>query len=210
MLKPAVDLTAHDERLQTSLARPHEAVVVTDATGRVTFMNAAAQALTGWEPAAAQGRAVEDVVRVVISRGTGPPPRGAVGVAWPTDQSYDLAGHYLWRADDGTALPIDGRATPMRNSAGHLLGAVWVFRDPTADQQLLAEHIIMGTPQRSFAHPQPEVMHLLIKLRTEHAGAVMNQKAVAVLSRNLFAHSQAGMARRWWKIGHLAPGRRCP
>src|SRR6266511_2087706 len=139
MLKPSLDLTAHDERLQTTLARLHEAVVVTDATGGVTFMNAAAQALTGWEPAAAQGRAVEDVVRVVTSGDTRPPPRGAVGVAWPTDQSYDLAGHYLWRADDGTALPIDGRATPMRNGAGHLLGAVWVFRDATADQQLAAQ-----------------------------------------------------------------------
>jgi hypothetical protein len=41
--------------------------VVIDATGRVAFMNAAAQVLTGWEPAAAQGKDVEAVVPLVTS-----------------------------------------------------------------------------------------------------------------------------------------------
>jgi hypothetical protein len=59
-------------------------------------------------------------------------------VAWPVDQGFDLAGHYLWRAQDGMVLPIHDRATPIRDGAGTLLGAVWVFRDATANQQLVA------------------------------------------------------------------------
>ena len=139
MLKRSLDLKAHDEWWQTTLANLHEAVVVTDTAGGVTFMNAAAQVITGWEPAAAQGRAVEDVVRLVASRDTRPPPRGAVAAAWQTDQSIDLAGHYLCRAHDGTVLPIGGRATAMHDGAGNLLGVVWVFRDATADRQFVAQ-----------------------------------------------------------------------
>jgi two-component sensor histidine kinase len=139
MLKPPLDLKAYHEQLQTTLASLHEAVVVTDAAGRIAFMNAAAQALTGWEPAAAQGQVVADVVRLVASGDTPPPPRGVVGVPWPMDESFELAGHYLWRPHDGTTLPVDGRATPMRDGAGHLLGAVWVFRDATTHQQLAAQ-----------------------------------------------------------------------
>jgi two-component sensor histidine kinase len=112
MRKPSLDLNAHDERLQTTLARRHEAVVVTDA---------AAQALTGWEPTAAQGRAVAEVVQVVAGGATLLPPSGAVGMAWPTDQSVELAGHYLWRGTDSTVLPLAGGTTPLRDGAGHLL-----------------------------------------------------------------------------------------
>jgi len=83
MLKPSLNLKAHYEPLQTTMASLREAVVVTDAVGGVIFMNAAAQALTGLEPLAAQGRAVEDVVRLVASRDTQPPPRGAA--SYPDD-----------------------------------------------------------------------------------------------------------------------------
>jgi PAS domain S-box-containing protein len=134
-----LDLKAHDEWLQATLANLREAVVITDTAGGVTFMNAAAQAITGWEPAAAQGRAVEDVVRLAAGRDTQPPSRGAVAVAWQTDQSVDLAGHYLWRAHDGTVLPIGGRATALRDGAGNLIGVVWVFHDATAERQLAAQ-----------------------------------------------------------------------
>jgi len=139
MLKPSLNLKARYEQLQTTMVSLRQAVVVTDAAGGVIFMNAAAQALTGLESLAAQGRAVEDVVRLVASRDTRLPPRGAVGLAWHMDRSFDLAGHYLWRANDGTVLPIGGCATPVCDGAGTLIGVVWVFRDATADEQLAVQ-----------------------------------------------------------------------
>jgi PAS domain-containing protein len=48
MLKPSLSLKAHYDQLQTTVVNLREAVVVTDAAGGVIFMNAAAQALTGW------------------------------------------------------------------------------------------------------------------------------------------------------------------
>jgi two-component sensor histidine kinase len=139
MPKPSLHLNAYYERLQATLAGLHEAVLVTDAAGRVAFMNASAQSFTGWELAAARGKAVEEVVPLVGRGDTRPPPRDAVGRVWQTDQSFDLAGHYLWRANDSTVLPIAGHATCMCDGAGTLIGVVWVFRDATADQQLAAQ-----------------------------------------------------------------------
>jgi PAS domain S-box-containing protein len=186
MVKQALDLTAHYERLQTALASLHEAVVVTDVAGRVTFMNAAAQALTGWEPAAAQGRAVEEVVRLVTSGDIRPLPIGAVGVAWQTDQSCDLAGHYLWRANDGTTLPIDGRATPLRDGASNLLGAVWAFRDATADQQRAAQLQAVLSEQefrlREVHHRIKNNFQTIASLLGMEADAIEDPRALAALA----------------------------
>jgi two-component system, sensor histidine kinase PdtaS len=168
MVKPSLDLKAHYERVQIALASLHEAVVVTDAAGGVTFLNNAAQALTGWEPAAAQGKAVGAVVRLVANGATWPPRRGAVGMAWPTEQNLYLAGHYLWRANDSMVFPINGCATPMRDGAGNLIGTVWVFRDATADQQL-ASHL------QAILHEQE------LRLREVHHRIKNNFQTIASL-----------------------------
>jgi two-component sensor histidine kinase len=185
MLKPSLDLKAHYERWQGTLASLHEAVVVTDAAGGVIFMNAAAQAFTGWEPAAAQGSPVEDVVQLVGRGDTRPPPKGGLGVAWPPDQSVDLAGHYLWRANDGTVLPIEGRATPMRDSAGHLLGVVWVFRDATANQQLAVQLQAVLREQelllREVHHRIKNDFQTLAGLLDMQADALEDPRALAAL-----------------------------
>ena len=52
------------ERLHTTLTSIGDAVIVTDAEGRVTLMNRVAQALTGWKDGAA-GRPLGEVFRIV-------------------------------------------------------------------------------------------------------------------------------------------------
>src|SRR5262249_23508274 len=55
------------QRLHTTLTSIGDAVIVTDAGGRVTLMNRVAQALTGWEDGAA-GRPLGEVFRIVNER----------------------------------------------------------------------------------------------------------------------------------------------
>jgi PAS domain S-box-containing protein len=50
---------------QVTLSAIGDAVLTTDVEGRVTYMNAAAESLTGWETAAALTRRLEDVFRTV-------------------------------------------------------------------------------------------------------------------------------------------------
>ncbi len=52
------------ERLHTTLTSIGDAVIVTDAEGRVTLMNRVAQALTGWKDEAL-GRPLTEVFRIV-------------------------------------------------------------------------------------------------------------------------------------------------
>ena len=58
-------LRQQSEWLRITLASIGDAVITTDADGRVTFMNAVAQALTGWSQTDALGHLLTDVFRIV-------------------------------------------------------------------------------------------------------------------------------------------------
>src|SRR3954454_25378097 len=58
-------LRKQTEWLRVTLASIGDAVISTDAEGRVTFMNVVAEALTGWAQAEAVGQPLPDVFRIV-------------------------------------------------------------------------------------------------------------------------------------------------
>ena len=109
--------------LRTILTSIGDAVLVTDKQGRVTLLNPVAEQLTGWTTAEAVGldsRRVFDIMN---------------GVENPVDRVLregivvSLADHTLLRRRDGTEVPIDDSAAPVRDEAGNLVGVVLVFRD---------------------------------------------------------------------------------
>src|SRR5262245_44470497 len=61
------DRTVWDERalLQATLTSVGDAVITTDASGNVGFLNPVAQGLTGWTQEEAAGRPLGDVFRIV-------------------------------------------------------------------------------------------------------------------------------------------------
>src|SRR5688500_9353246 len=59
------DLAAERERLRITLASIGDAVISTDAEGRVTYLNGVAEALTGWSQAEAAGRPLPDIFHIV-------------------------------------------------------------------------------------------------------------------------------------------------
>ncbi len=58
-------LAEEKERLRVTLRSIGDGVITTDGEGRITFLNPAAEQLTGWQSADAVGQLVKDVFHVV-------------------------------------------------------------------------------------------------------------------------------------------------
>jgi PAS domain S-box-containing protein len=123
-------LEKQSEWLRVTLSSIGDAVVTTDAEGRVTFMNGVAEALTGWPTADAAVRLLTEVFRIVHERTRLPVADPALR-ALREGVAVGLANHTMLIARDGSERPIDDSAAPMRDGTGAIIGAVLVFRDIT-------------------------------------------------------------------------------
>ena len=115
--------------LATTLRSIGDGVIATDAKGCVVFMNSVAEALTGWKQEEALGRdltKVFDIIDEETHKVTETPATRAIreGVV------VGLADHILIPRD-GTEIPIDDSAAPIRDDKGNVSGVVLVFRDIT-------------------------------------------------------------------------------
>jgi diguanylate cyclase (GGDEF)-like protein/PAS domain S-box-containing protein len=122
-----------------------DAVISTDRHGRVSYLNPSAERLTGWSISDAIGHAATEVMKVA-DEFTRAPLVHPLMVAIEEDREAKLAPHALLIRRDGTAVPIEDSAAPMRSELGSVVGAVAVFRDITASREFdaklqhLAEH----------------------------------------------------------------------
>ncbi len=109
-----------------------DAVMTTDASGRVERMNLRAQELTGWPQSEACGRPLTEVFRIVNAF-TRQPAKDPVARVLATGEIVGLANHTVLIARDGTERQIADSCAPVRSSARKTLGTVLVFRDVTED-----------------------------------------------------------------------------
>jgi PAS domain S-box-containing protein len=121
-------LRQQSEWHRITLASIGDAVITTDADGRVTFMNAVAQALTGWSQADALGQLLTDVFRIVHEDTREAVENPAIR-ALQTGTIIRLANHTVLLAQTGEQHPVDDSAAPIRDESGATVGAVLVFRD---------------------------------------------------------------------------------
>ena len=122
-------LHAERERFRTTLTSIGDAVVVTDAQGRITLLNPVAQALTGWS-AEALGQPLEAVFHIV-NETTRKAVENPVSQVIRLGAIVGLGNHTVLIAKDGTELAIDDSGAPIRDAHGRIVGVVLVFRDIT-------------------------------------------------------------------------------
>jgi PAS domain S-box-containing protein len=122
-------LHAERERFRTTLTSIGDAVVVTDAQGRITLLNPVAKTLVGWGDEAV-GQPLEAVFRIVneVTRETVENP---VSKVIRLGSIVGLANHTVLIAKDGRELSIDDSGAPIRDARGRIVGVVLVFRDIT-------------------------------------------------------------------------------
>jgi PAS domain S-box-containing protein len=126
------DQALHEQRewLRVTLASIGDAVITTDTSGNVTFLNPVAESLTGWSLADASGKSLTDVFNIV-NEDTRKQVESPTVRALREGVVVGLANHTLLISRDGTERPIDDSAAPIRNAKEEVAGVVLVFRDIT-------------------------------------------------------------------------------
>ena len=128
------ELAAQQERLRVTLASIGDAVIASDLDGRVAFLNASAEAMTGWPASEALGRGLDEVFKIVNER-TRAAVQNPAHLVMRSGNVVGLANHTVLIHRDGSERPIADSAAPIRDSAGIVAGAVLVFRDVTEQRR---------------------------------------------------------------------------
>lgn len=132
------ELRSSEENLSTTLDSIGDAVIVTDAAGKITRMNPVAETLTGWKQTEALHRELPEIFIILNSR-TREPVQSPVERVLLDGRVVGLANDTLLKSRDGTERQIADSGAPIRDVAGRIIGVVLVFRDVTREHMVQAE-----------------------------------------------------------------------
>ncbi len=134
-VEQAKALFEEKERLRVTLHSIGDGVICTDAEARVTFMNPAAERLTGWATDAAGGKRLSEVFSI-IDRTTGISLPDPVESCLDPMNPFDLQNDIVLVDRSGERHSIRNSAAPVRAETGEIIGAVLVFQDITKARAL--------------------------------------------------------------------------
>lgn len=142
------------QRADITLNSIGDAVLSTDLTNRVTYLNPVAERMTGWPRQDALGRPLADVFRILDTT-TREPTRNPMDEAMQLDRVVGLTPNCLLVGRDGLETAIEDSASPIHDRRGQVIGAVIVFKNvgearATAVQFVhLAQHdVLTDLPNR--------------------------------------------------------------
>ena len=124
-------LFVEKERAQVTLNSIGDAVVCTDISGNITFLNLVAEKMTGWSWQEAAGRPMAEVFRILDATSREPTPN-------PMDMAVSKTEPCTCRrtASSSGATDLKFRSKipspPSTTAKGKATGAVIVFRDVSA------------------------------------------------------------------------------
>ena len=123
-----IALSESEQRWAATLASIGDAVIATDMSGKIKFMNGVAEELTGWTLKEALGRQVQDIFKIVneFTRKIVDDP---VTKVLDKGMIVGLANHTILLRKDGSEIPIDDSGAPIKDKDGKTTGVVLIFRD---------------------------------------------------------------------------------
>ncbi|MGV8991908.1 MAG: putative bifunctional diguanylate cyclase/phosphodiesterase [Thiobacillus sp.] len=160
-LRNVIQRKAVEDRLYIEKARAEitlnsisDAVIGTDMAGNVDYLNKAAEIMTGWEKEEARGHPISEVMKIINGTTLYAEPNPVELVLQQNKPMGMVAGTILVRRD-GIEVSIEDSAAPIHNLNGQICGAVIVFHDISAAQQMtlkmahLAQHdFLTSLPNR--------------------------------------------------------------
>jgi diguanylate cyclase (GGDEF)-like protein/PAS domain S-box-containing protein len=132
------ELFIEKERAQVTLNSIGDAVLSTDVSGNVSYLNVVAEHMTGWSSAEAVGHPLTDVFHIIdhVTRRPVPNPlEFAVGM----DKVVGLGASCILVRRDGHEAAIEDSAAPIHDRDGQTTGAVIVFHDVSMARAIAAE-----------------------------------------------------------------------
>jgi diguanylate cyclase (GGDEF)-like protein/PAS domain S-box-containing protein len=144
------------ERAQITLNSIGDAVVSTDVSGRVTYLNVVAEDLTGWSQHEAAGHPLEEVLQILDGT-TRQTLQNFALLAIRDDKTVALPPNSALIRRDGIEAGIEDSTAPIHDRRGAVTGAVMVLRDVSAARAMtrkmthLAHHDnLTGLPNREL------------------------------------------------------------
>lgn len=153
-LRTAIEVALYRHNLETRLVERErwfanilgsitDAIVATDPDDRITFMNQAAESLTGRARGAAIGQRLDEVFQLAAGSSASPDParrRDAPEGHDPPEsvdsETADPEAFLVLVRPDGTEVPIAHTRTQMHGADGRASGLVVAFRDVTRERAL--------------------------------------------------------------------------
>ena len=174
-------LFVEKERAEVTLNSIGDGVISTDVSGNITFLNLAAEAMTGWSFGEAVGRPMSEIFLSVdsLSREATPNPiaRAAEQVGTGYLSNCVLIGR------ERLEIPIEASVSPIRDLAGSATGAVIVFRDVSAARAMALE--MTHAAEHDFLTGLPNRLLLNDRISQAVVMAPRHRKQVAVLFLDL-------------------------
>ncbi len=128
------ELRENRDHLATLLNSMSDAVIATDKQGIITFINPAAEAITGWQQKEALGQEITAVLHI-IDQVTETDLENPVIKALRENQVVYLGEFTSLITKDGKRVPIGDSASPLRSQANDINGVVVVFWDLSQREQ---------------------------------------------------------------------------
>lgn len=123
-------LYVEKELFRTTVMAVGDAIISTDADGKVRVMNETAELLTGIKMSEGAGKALDRILYLFD---------GETRAKWvnPTAQIVEsgnpviLENQVRLLSDSGKEIPVEGMISPIKNENGEIIGSVITFRDTT-------------------------------------------------------------------------------
>ncbi|MHC5768117.1 MAG: EAL domain-containing protein [Nostoc sp.] len=123
------------ELAEVTLQSIGDAVLTTDAFGRIKYLNPVAKSLLGCSETSAEGLLLEEVFGIV-HEATREKVQNPIEQALQSNRTVNLAKHTVLINQINQEIAIQDSAAPIRNREGEVIGAVMVFRDVTQNRKL--------------------------------------------------------------------------
>lgn len=183
------DLAQREQDLRVTLNSIGDAVITTDAEGRVTRMNPVAQRIIGWSIEEARGKPIADIFNI-IDAGTREIIESPVNKVLKSGKTVYLSNNTTLISRHGAEYQISDSAAPIRNEENEIQGMVLIFNDVTEQYRLRETAAKSERLLRSIMDNSPAIIYVktsdgVFTYANKRFLVVFNLKADDVIGRKV-------------------------